>query len=99
MDRRYGRQKRGNRRAGPCPQNLRLRRQIRLMQDEGLDMTHWRRLLRAAVEETDKPQVRPGTDEQLPNADCPDMDEWGIMIETIQSFVLWDAGRKGVRTI
>lgn len=59
--------------------------------NEGLDMTYWRRLLREAVGETDKPQVPAGPDEQLPNADNSDMEEWGIMIETIQSFVLWDA--------
>jgi hypothetical protein len=58
---------------------------------EGCDVTYWRRLLHDAVGETDKPQLPPGPDEQLPNADCSDMEEWEIMIETIQSFVLWDA--------
>ena len=59
--------------------------------NDGRDMTYWRRLLRDAVGETDRPQLPPDADEQLPNANCPDMEEWGIMIETIQSFVLWDA--------
>lgn len=58
---------------------------------EGLDTTYWRRLLRNAVAETDKPELPRGPDEQLPNADCADVEEWEIMIDSIQSLVLWDA--------
>jgi len=36
--------------------------------NEGCDTIYWRRLLRDAVGETDKPQLPRGTDEQLPNA-------------------------------
>ena len=58
---------------------------------KGGDTTYWRRLLRDAVAEIDKPHLPPVPDEQLPNVDCCDMEEWGTMIETIESFVLWDA--------
>jgi hypothetical protein len=54
-------------------------------------MTYWRRLLVAAVTEVDVGGLPPGPDEQLPNVDCTDMEEWEVMVETIQSFVLWDA--------
>lgn len=58
---------------------------------KGLDMTYWRRLLRDAVQDLDKGKLPLSPDEQLPDTDNPDMNEWETMIETIQSFVLWDA--------
>lgn len=55
------------------------------------DATYWRQLLCDAAEIAGERQPPRGPDELLPNADCPDMAEWDILIETLQSSVLWDS--------
>jgi len=57
---------------------------------DGLDTTAWRRLVVAAIEEVDKPEVPQGPDDQLPSPNCRNLDEWETLVETLESFVLWD---------
>lgn len=50
---------------------------------------HWRKLVLAAIIETDGSPA-PGADDELPDPTCPDIDEWSILLETLGDGVLWD---------
>lgn len=48
------------------------------------DITAWRRLVLAAARETD------GDDGELPDPRSCNMDDWSLLIEVLDSYVLWD---------
>ncbi len=54
----------------------------------GPDMRYWRRLVVAALAEAG-PTVIERT--ALPSPDCPDLEKWGLLLETLEGQVLWDA--------
>ena len=69
--------------------------------DDGLDPTFWRKLVLAAIEDTDSNQLGfiPTADHphpladperQMPAPDCKDFDEWEWMLAALENFVLWD---------
>jgi len=54
----------------------------------GGDPYRWRRLVLSAIREID---CRPAPlDDELPRVECSDKEEWSILLETVESFVLWD---------
>ncbi len=57
---------------------------------DGVDVKHWRGLILAAVADIKQadPGVRKST--SLPDQNCLDMEEWGLLIETLEGRVLWD---------
>lgn len=55
----------------------------------GGDPCHWRKLVLAAIIETDGSPA-PGSDDELPEPACPDLDEWSVLLETLGAGVLWD---------
>ena len=58
---------------------------------DGFEARHWRRLVIAAVTEVQRVDPAVGQPEPLPEQDCPDMEEWELMVETLEGQVLWDA--------
>lgn len=58
---------------------------------DGVSAKHWRGLILAAVAEVEQGDPAVGQPEPLPDQDCPDMEEWENLIETLEGLVLWDA--------
>ena len=70
--------------------------------DDGIDPTFWRKLVLAAIEDTDSKELgfmptaaqpHPLADPecQMPAPACEVLDEWEWMLETLENYVLWDA--------
>ena len=77
---------------GVLYQGIRQCVQIEIDDDaDGFEARHWRRLVLAAVGEGEQGGPAVGRPEPLPEQDCPAMDEWDILLETLESLVLWDA--------
>jgi hypothetical protein len=58
--------------------------------DEGLrEGKSMRQFVLEAIREVDKGQPHP--DDRLPDAACVDTDEWDLLVEVLESFILWDA--------
>jgi len=45
--------------------------------------TTWRRKIVSAREESGG--------EEIPSSECPDMEEWGIEVDSLEDYILWDA--------
>ncbi len=72
------------------------------MCDDGLDPAFWRKLVLAAIEDTDSKELgfiptaaqpHPLADPecQMPAPACEVLDEWEWMLEALENYVLWDA--------
>lgn len=55
----------------------------------GGDPFRWRKLVLAAIVETDGSPATT-SDDELPEPTCPDFDEWSVLLETLGDGVLWD---------
>ena len=80
---------------GAIYENLRYRIRSEVENDdpvitEGCDTTNWRRLVLAAIDEIDNPEVLSKQDYQQPNVDCSDLEEWDFTVEILANCVLWD---------
>ena len=58
---------------------------------DGVDVKHWRGLMLAALADIKQAASGVGKSTSLPDQNCLDMEEWGLLIETMEGRVLWDA--------
>lgn len=54
----------------------------------GGDPYRWRRRVLSAIREIDCQPAQ--FNDELPPVECPDTEEWSILMETLENFVLWD---------
>lgn len=57
---------------------------------DGVNVKHWRGLMLAALAAIEQADPGAGKSTSLPNQHCPDMEEWEILVGSLEGRVLWD---------